>query len=943
MSDKGTGRSRSRASRGRSRGTPASSPPQQAAKSPSEETPPVGRGPPSAWSPRPQPGEPTRPQQVSAWGKQRLQQQTPQSQPQQPSQPTSPSSQAEAGLTPGVKDISAAFRGMQMSSATGGASSASGDASSATGGASSDTGGASATGDRPTYLKRGNLRGRLEINKPFITKPSGCNSKIGVDGTFIKVVTNHFRLIRTMDWSLCQYWVDFSPEEDRNKIRKALLRDHRDVIGDGYMFDGAMLFTVQRIHTPGQKEVLELFSIREGDKAKIRLSIKFVGELALGDYQYIQLFNIIVRNCIDSMDFQLVGREYFDPRLKEDLTNFNLEIWPGYVTSILQFEQNIMMCLDVSHKVLRKDTVLELLNDMRKRFRDDWQVRFTQSILGAVVFTHYNNKPYRVDDVDFKSSPTSTFKKGNDDIQYITYYRERYQINIRELRQPLLISRPKARDLRGGRNQNIVLIPELCNMTGLSNEMRTNFQLMRAVADKTRIPPAERINAYYQFLDRMAENELVQTKLSQWKMNFANNLEEVRARRFNPESIVAKKEISYDNSGDWTRSLRGKEMLKSATLTNWVIIASANMTDKRGQGQLENFLAELKKAANSLLFDLPPPEKARADADKPSSFYHAIEKALSKKNIQLVMCVVPNNRTDIYSAIKKKCCIDRPVPSQVIAVKTLTHKNLLSVATKIIIQMNCKLGGVPWYVPLPFMGPNKEHDPSMVVGFDVCHDTSMKGKSHGALVASLDYYYSHYYSAVSQHSFGEELSNDIATHMGHAVIRFREINKKLPSRIIIYRDGVGESNIPFVLKHEVERIKTRLKDIFPGWNAKMVVVIVSKRIQTRIFENNDNPKPGTVVDNVITRPERYDFFLVSQSVKQGTVTPTSYSVIYDTLNWKADIMQKITYKLTHIYYNCSCTVRVPAQVQYAHKLAFLVGQALHQSPSSDLNGQLYFL
>jgi len=43
-----------------------------------------------------------------------------------------------------------------------------------------------------------------------------------------------------------------------------------------------------------------------------------------------------------------------------------------------------------------------------------------------------------------------------------------------------------------------------------------------------------------------------------------------------------------------------------------------------------------------------------------------------------------------------------------------------------------------------------------------------------------------------------------------------------------------------------------------------------------------NPPSGTVVDDVVTLPERYDFFLVSQSVRQGTVNPTSYNVIKDT-------------------------------------------------------------
>ena len=48
---------------------------------------------------------------------------------------------------------------------------------------------------------------------------------------------------------------------------------------------------------------------------------------------------------------------------------------------------------------------------------------------------------------------------------------------------------------------------------------------------------------------------------------------------------------------------------------------------------------------------------------------------------------------------------------------------------------------------------------------------------------------------------------------------------------------------------------------------------------------------------------RYDFFLVSQSVRQGTVNPTSYNVIKDTSGLEAKHIQALTYKLTHLYYN----------------------------------------
>jgi len=64
-----------------------------------------------------------------------------------------------------------------------------------------------------------------------------------------------------------------------------------------------------------------------------------------------------------------------------------------------------------------------------------------------------------------------------------------------------------------------------------------------------------------------------------------------------------------------------------------------------------------------------------------------------------------------------------------------------------------------------------------------------------------------------------------------------------------------------------------------------------------------NPPCGTVVDNKVTLNERFDFFLVSQKVTQGTVSPTSYNVIEDDTGIAPDIHQRLAYALTHLYYN----------------------------------------
>ena len=73
-----------------------------------------------------------------------------------------------------------------------------------------------------------------------------------------------------------------------------------------------------------------------------------------------------------------------------------------------------------------------------------------------------------------------------------------------------------------------------------------------------------------------------------------------------------------------------------------------------------------------------------------------------------------------------------------------------------------------------------------------------------------------------------------------------------------------------------------------------------------------NPPPGTIVDHTVTRFKYKDFFLVPQSVNQGTVTPTHFIVLKENPTAEgldATAIQKLAYKLTHMYYNWPGTVR----------------------------------
>ena len=55
------------------------------------------------------------------------------------------------------------------------------------------------------------------------------------------------------------------------------------------------------------------------------------------------------------------------------------------------------------------------------------------------------------------------------------------------------------------------------------------------------------------------------------------------------------------------------------------------------------------------------------------------------------------------------------------------------------------------------------------------------------------------------------------------------------------------------------------------------------------------------------------------SVNLGTVNPTHY-IVTDAGSIEIDLIQKVAYALSHMYFNWTGTVKIPAPCQYARKL-----------------------
>ena len=72
----------------------------------------------------------------------------------------------------------------------------------------------------------------------------------------------------------------------------------------------------------------------------------------------------------------------------------------------------------------------------------------------------------------------------------------------------------------------------------------------------------------------------------------------------------------------------------------------------------------------------------------------------------------------------------------------------------------------------------------------------------------------------------------------------------------------------------------------------------------------DNPAAGTVLDHSVCRRAWYDFYIVPMSVSLGTVTPTHFTVLYDSAPIPVDEFQRIAYAMTFMYFNWPGNVKV---------------------------------
>lgn len=254
------------------------------------------------------------------------------------------------------------------------------------------------------------------------------------------------------------------------------------------------------------------------------------------------------------------------------------------------------------------------------------------------------------------------------------------------------------------------------------------------------------------------------------------------------------------------------------------------------------------------------------------------------------------------------------------------------------LKFNLKGGGISHSVVNTIVPPIDNN--TMIVGIDVTHPSP--GSAEGApsiacLVASVDPQMFQWPGSIRTQTGKQEMVAALEEMMMERLKLWQKKNQqRLPTKIVVYRDGVSEGQYQSVLQIELPCLEKAFDKMYSAKakHPKVAIIIVGKRHHTRFYptkvEDADynpqkdkgswNPLPGTVVDRGITNKILREFYLQAHQGLQGTARPAHYVVIKDDISFEADQMEQFTHHLCYLFNRATKAVSICPPAYYADLL-----------------------
>ena len=626
----------------------------------------------------------------------------------------------------------------------------------------------------------------------------------------------------------------------------------------------------------------------------------------------------------------------------------------GYQTSSIITEIGLSYLVIDKRKSLSGTTVLEKLNEIRNNNNENFKNAIRDFIVGKRVLAGYGNyKLYKIEDISFDKNCLNTnfeIKKNNgilEEISIKNYYKKMYNIEIKNIYQPLLISKNKKKD-----DKNIYLIPELLYLTQI-DEKKNSDKFNASKPSMIKLNPNERFSKIKDFIKLIENKSKIKKEISpnecklEWGLE-TNSFHSVEGKVLKPPQIKF-------NGNNLINIEKGKfkyqKILEPKNLADndWICI-----TTKGNSHDSKKMLENIIKCGKNLGINIFIPKIIEINAKYSDDFIEFLQENKNKFYEYKLICVILDKHSEnFYNKIKEYITINLEKPSQFLRLFNLKKqmKNgipILSYYSNVLIQIQNKLNSSLFNINLNFFFKNKR---VLIMGLD---SLLVKNQLKYSLTCSINYFHGYYcnYQNILNENNEENLRTVFYKLFKNCFDASFNHLKREPTDIFIYRQGGNDMQNKKILKREVPIIKELINGncsiLNKNNNCNFLFCIVNKKTMNKFFQNENgnikNPESGTIIDSIITRPEYFEFYLQPQYVNQGTANPVHYQILYDSTGIPIEIFEIMSYHLTFYYSNWNGPIPYPAPLQYAIRANMFGNKILNnKQPVNEICNSHYYL
>ncbi|GAY50847.1 hypothetical protein CUMW_129820 [Citrus unshiu] len=611
------------------------------------------------------------------------------------------------------------------------------------------------------------------------------------------------------------------------------------------------------------------------------------GQESENSQEAFRVLDIILRQHAAKQGCLLVRQSFFhnDPKNFADVGGGVLGC-RGFHSSFRTTQGGLSLNIDVSTTmIIQPGPVVDFLianQNVRDPFSIDW-AKAKRTLKNLRIKTITSNQEYKITGLSEKLCKEQMFslkqknvKDDDGEVQELEITVYDYFVNNRNIDLRYSGDLPC---INVGKPKRPTYIPlELCELVSLQRYTKALTNLQRAsLVEKSRQKPQERMSVLSNALKLSKyDNEPM---LRSCGISISTNFAQVEGR------VLPAPRLKFGNGEDFSPrngrwNFNNKKLVQPTKIERWAVVNFSARCDIRSLVRDLIKCGEMKGILIDQPFDVfeeSPQYRRSSPVVRVEKMFDEIQSKLPGAP-QFLLCLLPERKnSDLYGPWKRKNLADFGIVTQCMAPMRVNDQYL----TNVLLKINAKLGGLNSLLAVEHSPsiPIVSKVPTIILGMDVSHGSPGHSDipSIAAVVSSRHWpLISRYRAAVRTQSPKVEMIDSLFKKVSdtedEGIIRlellldfYTSSGKRKPEQIIIFRDGVSESQFNQVLNVELNQII------------------------------------------------------------EGTSRPTHYHVLFDEIGFSSDELQELVHSLSYVYQRSTTAISVVAPICYAHLAASQVG------------------